>query len=410
MSNRPHLNFLALLFFVQFCWQCNHYRVVFSSGVLTVEDPLDYEVLTSYQLTVRATDAKTTSFGEINVDVTVTDVNDIAPVFNQSLYLAKVSEAVPIDTSVISVHAFDGDSGVNKALTYRLETLGTNNNNNSKSSAFFIISQDNSQISVGKKLDYEKNVVHELKIIATDGGSPPLTGDARVRIVVEDANDNPPRFEQDNYATSIAGGVGPGFFVTRVIATDPDERDVGKLRYSIISGQGREFFQLDSKSGVLTISRKVGLERGKVYDLGVAVTDGKWTAQTSVRVVIGDTNDHSPVFDQEIYTVNFHENYPEGTFVIMVTATDEDSGEYARVRYSIDDLEAAEKFTIDAETGMVYSRLTFDRENSSHAFTSVPIRATDGGGRFGFCTVEVRSFLCMRLQSYNMPVWMPTFH
>lgn len=354
-----------------------------------MEASLDYETLTSYQLTVRATDAKTTSFGEVNVAVTVTDVNDIAPRFNQSLYLAKVSEAVPIGTPMISVYAFDRDSGVNKALTYRIESLIVSNKNKSKGSEFFIISQDNSEISVGKELDYETHVVHELKVIATDGGNPPLTGEARVRIVIEDANDNPPRFEQDSYATSISGGVGPGFFVTRVIATDPDESDVGKLRYSISSGQGREYFQVDPKSGVLTISRQVGLERGKVYDLGVEVTDGKSTAETSVRVVIGDTNDHSPVFDQEIYTVSFHENYPEGTFVTMVTATDEDSGNYARLRYTIDDLEAEKKFTIDAETGMIYSRLTFDRENSSHAFTSVPIRATDGGGRFGFCTVEV---------------------
>lgn len=326
------------------------------------------------------------------MDVTVTDVNDIAPVFNQSLYLVMISEATPIDTSVISVKAFDGDSGANKALTYRLETL-TANVNDSKTSEFFVISQEKSEISVAKELDYEKNVVHELKVIVTDGGSPPLTGEARVRIVVEDANDNPPRFEQDSYATSISGSAGPGFFVTRVVATDPDENDVGKLRYSISSGQGKEYFQVDSRSGVLTISRHVGIERGKVYDLGVKVTDGKTSAQTSVRVVIGDTNDHSPVFDQEIYIVNFYENYPPGTFVTMVTATDEDSGNYARVRYSVDDLEAAEKFMIDAETGMIYSRLTFDRENSSQAFTSVPIRATDGGGRFGFGTVEVCDFL-----------------
>ena len=240
-------------------------------------------------------------------------------------------------------------------------------------------------------------MVHEFKVIATDGGSPPLTGEARVRVVVEDANDNPPKFEQDNYATSVSGGVGPGFFVTRVIATDPDQSDVGKLHYSFTSGNGKEFFELDSKSGVLTISRKAGLERGKVYDLGVQVTDGMWTAKTSVRVVIGDTNDHSPVFDQETYTVDLQENYPEGMFITMVTATDEDSGKYARIRYSIDDVEASEKFSIDADTGMIYSRLTFDRENSSHAFTSVPIRATDGGGKFGFCTVEVRGSLRLLL-------------
>lgn len=373
--------------------ETSHIDILISPGVLTVESPLDYEAQTDYQLLVRATDAKTTSYGEINVDVTVTDINDIAPLFNQSLYLATISEDTPIGTSVVSFKAFDGDSGVNKHLTYRLETL--NANNNSKISEFFIISQAKSEISVAKKLDYEQNVVHELKLIVTDGGSPPLTGEARVRIVVEDANDNPPRFEQNSYATSISGSAGPGFFVTRVVATDPDDDDVGKLRYSITSGQGKEYFQVDPTSGVLTISRHVGIERGKVYDLGVEVTDGKSTAQTSVRVVIGDTNDHSPIFYEEIYRVNFYENYPPGTFVTMVTATDLDSGNYARITYSIDDLDAAEKFTIDAETGMIYSKLSFDRENSSQAFSSVPIRATDGGGRFGFCTVEVCQVLYM---------------
>ena len=163
-----------------------------------MDSRLDYETQTSYRLLVRATDAKTTSFEEIYVDIDVTDVNDIAPVFNQSLYLAMISEAAPIGTSVISLKAFDGDSGVNKALTYRLENLNTNYNNNSKTSEFFIISQENSEISVSKELDYETIVVHELKVIVTDGGSPPLTGEALGRIVVEDANDNPPQFEQDS--------------------------------------------------------------------------------------------------------------------------------------------------------------------------------------------------------------------
>ena len=377
---------------------------ILSPGVVTVAAPLDYETYTQYQLTVRATDAKTTSFGEINVDVAVLDVNDVPPIFNQSLYLGEISEDAPIDSSVISVRAFDGDSGINKDLTYRLETLGLNINN-SKISEFFTINQANSVISVRQELDYEAHVVHELKVIAIDGGKPSMTGEARVRIVVVDANDNPPRFEQDSYATSISGSAEPGFFVTRVVATDPDESDVANLRYSITSGEGREHFHVDPRSGVITIARMIGLERGKVYDLGVHVTDGKSTAKTSVRVVIGDTNDHSPVFEQETYAVNFQENYPEGTFVTMVTATDEDSGDYARVSYSIDSLEAAKKFTVDADTGMIYSNLPFDREDISHAFTSIPIRATDGGGRFGFCTVEVRYLILINPLTPRVKPW-----
>lgn len=351
---------------------------------------------------MRATDESTTSYGEITVLITITDVNDIAPLFNQSLYLATIPEDTPTGTSVVSFTAFDRDSGVNKQLSYRLETL--NSHNDSKTSEFFVISQATSQIVVAKGLDYEQNIVHELKLIVTDGGTPPLTGEARVRIVVEDANDNPPSFEQNSYATSISGSAGPGFFVTRVIASDPDDDDVGKLRYLIKAGHGKEYFEIDSTSGVLTISKHVGFERGKVYDLSVEVTDGKSSAVTSVRVVIGDTNDHSPVFDQEVYPVDFYENYPPGTFVTMVTATDLDSGDYARVRYSIDDVDAAEKFMIDGETGMIYSKISFDRENSSEAFSSIPVRASDGGGRFGFCTVQVRERSCDALLVIMTPL------
>ena len=350
--------------------------------MITVAAPLDYESVPVYKLTVRATDAKTSAHAEVAVDVTITDVNDVAPVFNRSFYLAKSVENTPIGTPVLSVKAFDGDSGINKKIFYSIQNI-------SKENQYFTINATSGVLSVAKLLDYERHVVHEMIVVASDGGVPVLTGETRVRIVLEDANDNPPTFEKTMYAASILGSAGPGHFVMRVMATDPDEGDVSKLKYSILSGKGKQHFKIDPKSGVITLSRVVGIQRGKVYDLQVYVSDGQHDAKTQVRVIIGDTNSHSPVFSKDVYRVEFHENYPEETFVTMVSATDLDSGNFARISYSIDSVDAMRKFRIDADTGMIYSRLMFDRENASQAVMAVPVRATDGGGRFGFCIVEV---------------------
>ena len=348
-----------------------------------VSAPLDYETEPKFILTARATDAKTGAHTENPVVVTISDVNDLAPVFNSSFYLGKVSESAAVGTSVMAVYASDGDEGTNRRIKYRFQKNGKS------ATDFFTVDEDTGVIRTAKKIDYELHVVHELPIVAADGGTPPLTGEARVRIVVEDANDNPPRFEKSVYAASILGNAVPGHFVTRVIATDPDESDIHKLSYKMISGLGKERFNIDAKSGVITLSRDMGVEHGKFYQINVEVTDDKHIANCKVNIVIGATNEYSPSFSQDVYLVDLYENVPEGTFVTMVAATDRDSGSFAQLRYSIDSAEAEAKFSIDRDTGMIYSRTMFDRENISHVVMSIPVRATDGGGRFSFCTVEV---------------------
>lgn len=358
----------------------------FATGEIVTAAPLDYEAQTDYTLTVHATDAKTGAHTETPVSITIRDVNDLPPVFNSSLYIGKVSESAVVGSRVLKVYASDGDDGTNKRVKFRL------NKNGERSNAYFAIDEDTGVISTASVLDYEQFVVHELSVVATDVGFPPLTGETRVRVVVQDANDNPPRFEKSVYAASILGNAVPGHFVTRVIATDPDESDTHKLSYKLISGLGKERFNIGSKSGVITLSRDISVVHGKLYVITVQVTDGKHSATCKVDIVIGATNEYSPTFSKNVYKVELYENLPEGSFVSMVTATDLDSGTFAQLRYSIDSAEAQALFSIDRDTGMIYSRTMFDRENISHAVMSLPVRATDGGGRFSFCTVEVRVF------------------
>lgn len=87
--------------------------------------------------------------------------------------------------------------------------------------------------------------------------------------------------------------------------------------------------------------------------------------------------------------MKFYENYFIGMFVIMVIVIDKDLGNFVCVCYFVDDFEVVEKFSVDVDIGMIYSRFIFDCENLFYVFIFVFIWVIDGGGRFGFCIVEV---------------------
>ena len=74
------------------------------TGVVSVLDGLDFERAQNYLLTVQATDGGVPPLtNHATVNVTLTDVNDNAPVFLQNSYSAVVSEASPKGEKVIQV-------------------------------------------------------------------------------------------------------------------------------------------------------------------------------------------------------------------------------------------------------------------------------------------------------------------
>lgn len=68
--------------------------------------------------------------------------------------------------------------------------------------------------------------------------------------------------------------------------------------------------------------------------------------QTQVYIEIGDINDNTPIFDPVNYTVSVYENSPVGTPLINVTATDADSGQNARITYSVTGGDPYSVFTV----------------------------------------------------------------
>ena len=86
------------------------YSVHLSAGIVSTADVLDRESVDKYTLTVRATDGGGRSCTS-RVYITLSDVNDNAPVFTMSSYQLMIPEDAQINTLLTRVTAIDSDLG-----------------------------------------------------------------------------------------------------------------------------------------------------------------------------------------------------------------------------------------------------------------------------------------------------------
>ncbi|XP_067842901.1 protocadherin Fat 1a isoform X1 [Heptranchias perlo] len=360
----------------------NQFTINFNTGVINVISSLDFETHPAYKLTVRATDSLTGSHAEVFVDIVVEDVNDNPPLFTERKYTATLSEASVVGTSVVQVTAMDSDSGMNKVLYYQLVEDVT------KSSEYFHIDSTSGLILTARMLDYEQIQQYNLLVRTLDSGKPQLSSDVILTVHITDLNDNPPLFNELLYQASVSEPVTRGHFVTHVQASDADTSDVEKLRYSIVSGNDRMNFAIDSKSGIITVANLHKQNLEAVYNLSVSVSDGVFRSSAKVRVSIITANFHKPVFDQTDHEVELAENSDVGTLVIEVKATDEDSGTYGHISYFIVNDFARDKFSVD-QKGKIFTSEKLDRENPVEKVITISIMAKDGGGKVAFCNINV---------------------
>lgn len=98
----------------------NKFVLDMKTGELTARS-LDREIQSRYSLTITAHDQGAPALQtSCNLTITVEDQNDNDPKFDMSQYFTTVFEDVPIDTSILKVHASDADVGVNARIIYSL--------------------------------------------------------------------------------------------------------------------------------------------------------------------------------------------------------------------------------------------------------------------------------------------------
>ncbi|KAM9617928.1 cadherin-23 isoform 2-T2 [Trichechus inunguis] len=359
-----------------------------SSGVLVTTAELDRERIAEYQLRVVASDSGTpTKSSTSTLTIRVLDVNDETPTFFPAVYNVSVSEDVPRDFRVVWLNCTDNDVGLNAELSYFI----TGGNVDGK----FSVGYRDAVIRTVVSLDRETTAAYTLILEAIDNGpvGKRRTGTATVFVTVLDVNDNRPIFLQSSYEASVPEDIPEGHSIVQLKATDADEGEFGRVWYRILHGHHGNNFRIHVSNGLLMrgprpldreqISSHVLVVEAYNHDLG--------PMRSSVRVIVyvEDVNDEAPVFTQQQYSrLGLRETAGISTSVVVVRATDRDTGDGGLVNYRI--LSGAEgKFEIDEGTGLIITVDYLDYETKTSYLMNVS--ATDQAPPFnqGFCSVYI---------------------
>ncbi|KAM4723000.1 neural-cadherin-like [Rhinophrynus dorsalis] len=366
----------------------NLFSVHHLTGEVTLTQSVDYESdPKDFLLIIRASENLEQLSSTVEVRVTITDVNDCIPEFQQTIYSKdNVPETVAVMTSILQVMATDCDSGVNGEVSYY--TL----NPDFSISALGIISPV-------RELDYERpSHLYEFVVLAVDHGEEPNTGTTTVRIRVSNMNDEAPEFSQAIYRTFISEDAGPDTLVATVHAYDPDGDQV---TYDILEGNLEGNFIIDPQKGLIRLhSSLLPRLHGTEYVLCVTATDDNssggphsLTSTTTVIVRVDDVNNNKPVFHKCVQYRDHAavlENQPPGTFVLQVEAIDADEGANGQVKYGIVHREGTlPAFSIHPDTGILTTVQSFDREKQKEY--PVTIKATDQAAEplIGLCQINI---------------------
>jgi Cadherin domain len=103
-----------------------------------------------------------------------------------------------------------------------------------------------------RPLDREQTARYLLQITAQDRGTPTsYQSTCNITIIVEDQNDNDPRFELPKYVATIAEDVAIGTSVISVKAIDSDLGINARIVYSL-ANETEWLFNIDNHSGLIT--------------------------------------------------------------------------------------------------------------------------------------------------------------
>ncbi|XP_061755821.1 protocadherin beta-16-like isoform X18 [Nerophis ophidion] len=289
------------------------FKVVSSSSFysIVVDGELDRERSSEYNITVMCSDEGVPSLSSsVTLTLHISDVNDNAPVFERSSYEASIVENNTPGLSIFTVKARDADWNQNARLSYMLEDSSVNG---VAVSSYVSVSADSGVIHAVRSFDYEHLKEFNFRVRAQDGGSPPLSSNVSVRVLIQDQNDNAP---QVLYPVQTGGSVlaemvprsaDVGYLVTKVVAVDVDSGQNAWLSYKVQKATDRALFEVGLHNGEIRTVRQVTDKDGVKQRLSVLVEDNGQPSRSATVIVNVAVADSFPEVLSEFTDFNMHD-------------------------------------------------------------------------------------------------------
>ncbi|XP_076130926.1 protocadherin gamma-A10-like isoform X5 [Alosa pseudoharengus] len=291
---------------------------------LVADALLDRERVSEYNITVTATDSGSPPLSsQKTLTLKVSDVNDNAPEFSQSTYEAFVLENNPPGVSIFTVSARDNDWSQNARISYLLDESAWGGN---PVSSYISINAESGVVHAVRSFDYEQMKKMKVCVKAQDGGSPPLSSNVTLNIIIQDQNDNAPQIlypvqtGSSGVAEIVPRSADVGYLVSKVVAVDGDSGQNAWLSYKLHKAGDRPLFEVGAQNGEIRTVRQVTDKDAVKQKLTVVVEDNgqpSRSATVNVNVAVADS---FPEVLSEFTDFTHDKNYNDNLTFFLVLA------------------------------------------------------------------------------------------
>ncbi|XP_049897657.1 protocadherin beta-15-like [Epinephelus moara] len=288
---------------------------------LVTTGQLDREVVSDYNITITATDEGSPPLSSSKtVELSVADINDNPPVFEEQSYSAYVSENNKPGSTLCSVSARDPDWRQNGTVIY---SLLPGEVNGAPVSSYVSVNGDTGVIHAVRSFDYEQFRSFKVHVMGRDNGSPPLSSNVTVSVFISDVNDNSPQIlypgpEGNSFMTELVPKAAHGgSLVSKVIAVDADSGQNAWLSYDIVKSTDPGLFTIGVHSGEIRTQRDISESDSMKQNLIVSVKDNgqpSLSATCSMYLLISDNLAEVP----ELKDISYDEKNSKLTSYLII--------------------------------------------------------------------------------------------
>lgn len=221
----------------------------------------------------------------------------------------------------------------------------------------------------------------------------------KVKIFIEDVNDNRPKFPVDEISMSVPENTHINArYAVEQSAVDPDLGLFGVQTYWLVNDFGMFTLDVEENEGgeltpFLIVMEALDRETQAEYITDIIAEDGgtpPLLGAATLKIVITDVNDNCPQFTETHVNVTLHGNATKGAHLARLQAFDPDLGANAQISYTYSERvprDTRSLFHLDRITGVI--KLAGKIETDTATFFKLTVLANGPGCIPAVATVTV---------------------